>query len=77
MTVKLNFCQEQISPFRYRDRTVGSTALSAAELVYTRAINDELHHFGALRMDLYVTHLQKMPEFFENQKKTVKAIEVV
>lgn len=66
---ELDFRQDQISQFRYRDRIFESTTLSTRELVYAQAIGDELHHFGALRMDLYVAHLQKMLAFFEKQKE--------
>ena len=65
---ELDFRQEQISKFRYRDRTIHSTILSAAELAYAQAISDEIHSYGADRMDVYVAHLQEIREFFENQK---------
>lgn len=74
---ELEYRQEQISKFRYRDRTVESINLSTAELTYVQAINDEAHKYGAARMDLYVAHLQKMLAFFQNQKESVEAEGVV
>lgn len=74
---ELDFRHEHISKFRHRDRTIESTNLSAAELAYTQAINDELHLFGAARMDLFVAHLQEMLTFFEKQKETAMTVGVV
>lgn len=65
---ELEFRQNQISTFRHRDRTIESTILSPAELAYAQAINDELHNFGAARMDQYVAHLQQMLTFFKDQQ---------
>ena len=71
---ELDFRHKQINKFRDRDRTIESTYLSADELAYVQAINDELHLYGAAMMDLYVAHLQDILVFFENQKE--EAIEV-
>jgi len=71
---ELEFRQKQINKFRYRDRTIESTYLSADELAYVQAINDELHLYGAAAMDLYIAHLQDILAFFKNQKD--EAIEV-
>lgn len=73
---ELDYRLEQISQFRHRDRTVESANLSAAELAYVQAINDEVHSYGAARMDLYVDHLQKMLAFFQNQKESFGALVV-
>lgn len=73
---ELSFRQEQINQFRYRDRAIESALLSPAALTYAQAISDELHNYGAARMDVYIAHLQEMLAFFENQKETVKAIGV-
>ena len=67
---ELDFRQEQISQFRHRDRTIESTLLCPDKLAYARAIYDEIHNYGAARMDVYVTHLQEMLTFFEKQKET-------
>ncbi len=71
---ELDFRKKQINKFRYRDRTVDSTNLSADELAYVQAINDELHSYGASAMDLYVARLQDILTFFENRKEEAKAI---
>lgn len=65
---ELDFRQKQISQFRNRDRTMKSTILSAPELAYAQAISDEIHSYGADRMDVYIAHLQEMLAFFEKQK---------
>ena len=70
---ELDFRHEQIGKFRHRDRTIESTALSAAELACVQAISDEMHNHGAAGMDLYVAHLQKMLTFFENQNESVES----
>lgn len=69
---ELHYRQKQISKFRYRDRTIESMNLSATDLDYVRAISDEIHNYGAARMDLYVDRLQEMLTFFQNQKETRK-----
>ena len=69
----LNYRQEQIGQFRYRDRTVEAANLAADELAYVQAIHDEIHIYGAARMDLYVEHLQRMLVFFQNQPEAVAA----
>ncbi|MDX1506439.1 MAG: PadR family transcriptional regulator [Spongiibacter sp.] len=74
---ELEFRRQQISKFRHRDRTIESTNLAAAELAYAQAISDELHSFGAARMDLHVARLQEMLTFFENQKESAEAVGAV
>lgn len=71
---ELDFRQEQIGLFRHRDRTIHSMTLSADDLAYAQAINDEIHSYGANRMDVYVTHLQKMLTFFEEKKLAVEVV---
>ena len=71
---ELDFRQEQIGKFRHRDRTIHSNTLSAGTLAYAQAIHDEIHSYGANRMDIYVAHLQKMLGFFEEQKLEPEAI---
>lgn len=65
---ELEFRNKQIKKFRHRDRTIESMNLSPDTLSYVQAINDELHLYGSLAMDVYVTRLQEILLFFENQK---------
>jgi DNA-binding PadR family transcriptional regulator len=71
---ELDFRHKQINQFRHRDRTIESSYLSAGELAYVQAINDELHTHGAAAMDLYVARLQDTLVFFENQKEGAKEV---
>ncbi|MCA9919926.1 MAG: PadR family transcriptional regulator [Anaerolineales bacterium] len=64
---ELAFRREQIRKFRHRDRTINSTTLTPQELAQAQAINDELHLYGAQRMDHYVAHLESILTFFEEQ----------
>lgn len=73
---ELDYRHKQIGKFRYRDRTIESMNLSPAELAYVQAISDEIHNYGAARMDLYVAHLQEMLTFFQNKKETNEASRV-
>lgn len=66
---ELEFRQQQISKFRFRDRTIESANLAAEQLAYAHAINDELHIYGATAMDLYVARLQEILVFFENKSR--------
>jgi DNA-binding PadR family transcriptional regulator len=70
---ELTYRRQQIAKFRHRDRTIHSTILSSAELAYAQAIGDEVHNYGAARMDQYVFHLQKLLAFFEARKETAIA----
>lgn len=65
---ELAFRHEQIRKFRHRARTIRSTALTTQELANAQAINDELHSYGAQRMDRYVAYLESMLTFFEEQQ---------
>ncbi|MCB8980238.1 MAG: PadR family transcriptional regulator [Ardenticatenaceae bacterium] len=65
---ELAFRHEQIRKFRHRNRTIRSTALTTQELANAQAINDELHSYGAQRMDRYVAYLESMLTFFEEQQ---------
>lgn len=67
---ELAYRQEQIRTFRHRDRTIKLTLLSADELTCAQAIADELHNYGADRMDVYVAHLQQMISLFEKKCET-------
>lgn len=70
---ELDFRQGQIGKFRHRDRTIHSDTLSAVDLAYSQAINEEIHSYGANRMDIYIAHLQKMLAFFEEQTLAAEA----
>ncbi|MBK8900099.1 MAG: PadR family transcriptional regulator [Anaerolineaceae bacterium] len=73
---EIDFRQEQISRFRHRDRTIESTLLSPDKLAYAQEIENEIHSYGAARMDVYVTHLRKMLTFFEQQNERPGAVGV-
>ncbi|MCB8978263.1 MAG: PadR family transcriptional regulator [Ardenticatenaceae bacterium] len=70
---ELHFRQEQIHKFRHRDRTIHSHILSTPDLAYAQAIEDKLHGYGADRMDVFVSHLEKMAAFFEEHQEAAKA----
>ena len=66
---ELDFRQKQISQFRHRDRSIPSSILPTKNLAYAQAIFDQVHNYGADRMDLYIAHLKKIRSFFEKYKK--------
>lgn len=71
---ELAFRYEQIRKFRHRDRAIYSTLLPVDQLTYANAIYDELHSYGAVRMDHYVAFLEKMLAFYEEKKVEHEAL---
>lgn len=64
---EIEFRHEQIRTFRHRNRTIQPSTLPADKLAYAQKIYDQLHGYGATRMDQYVAFLESTLAFFEEQ----------